>query len=183
MSYLATKQHVFNRGIPPDSFLDVLVSWGKSAPEGIFEPNAYSDIYSSIYNVLAPWAGGLYRRATMLEVLRVLAGFESSWNWNEGVDTNNPTSNTPTTEEAGAWQVSANSMEFGQELKDYVLATLGSLDGVSFQRGMKSHHTFATQYIAMLLRRTTTHNGPVLRHEIDPWLRKTSVAEFVQLIS
>jgi hypothetical protein len=33
----------------------------------------------------------------MLEVTRVLAGFESSWHWNAGVDTNNPTSITPGT--------------------------------------------------------------------------------------
>jgi hypothetical protein len=57
----------------------------------------------------------------MLEVLRVLAGFESSWDWNAGVDTTNPTCVTPDTIEAGAWQVSANSTAFGEELKDLVL--------------------------------------------------------------
>lgn len=183
MSYSATKQHVLNRGVPPDSFLDQLVAWGKGAPADIFAPNAYSDVYSSIHNVLGPWAPDPYRRGVMLEVMRVLAGFESSWNWNEGIDTNNPTSNTPKTEEAGAWQVSANSMDFGQELKDLVLAQVGTLDGVAFQRAMKANHPLAMEYIARLLRRTTTHNGPVLRHEIDPWLRKNSVEEFIRLVS
>ncbi|MEI6380390.1 MAG: hypothetical protein WCO81_05835 [Cyanobacteriota bacterium ELA615] len=28
----------------------------------------------------------------------------------------------------------------------------------------------AIEFIARLLRRTMHHNGPVLRHEIDPWL-------------
>lgn len=183
VTYSATKQHVLNRGVPPDSFLDELVAWGKDAPADIFAVNAYSDVYSSIHNVLGPWEADPYRRGVMLEVMRVLAGFESSWNWNEGVDTNNPTSNTPTTMEAGAWQVSANSMEFGQELKDLVLSQVGTLDGVAFQRAMKSNHPLAMEYIARLLRRTTAHNGPVLRHEIDPWLRKNAVEEFIRLVS
>lgn len=84
MSYTATKQHVSNRGVAPDSFLDQLVDWGKAAPEEIFMPNAFSDVYSSVRNTLGPWEGIGHRRAVMLEVMRVLAGFESSWDWNEG---------------------------------------------------------------------------------------------------
>ena len=120
MSYTATKQHVANRGIPPDDFLDQLVAWGRNAAEEIFAANNVSDIYSSIINTLGSWQEPPHCRAVMLEVMRVLAGFESSWNWNEGVDTTNPSSDTPETMEAGAWQVSTNSMNFGQELKDYV---------------------------------------------------------------
>jgi hypothetical protein len=118
----------------------------------------------------------------MLEVMRVLAGFESSWNWNEGRDKTNKTSITPQTIEAGAWQVSANSMHFGQELKDLVLAKVGTLDGDAFQQAMKQDHALAMEYIARLLRRTTHHNGPVLRHEIDHWLRRDAVAEFQALM-
>jgi len=91
-------------------------------------------VYSNVYKVLGPWQGMRHRRAVMLEVMRVLAGFESSWKWNEGRDTNSPGSVTPTTIEAGAWQVSANSMGFGQELKSLVLAKAGSLDPHVFQR-------------------------------------------------
>jgi len=183
MSYTATKQHVANRGVAPDDFLDQLVTWGKGAPDDIFEPNAFSDIYSSVLNTLGPWEGIEHRRAVMLEVMRVLAGFESSWNWNEGVDITNASSVTPDTIEAGAWQVSANSMNFGQELKDLVLANAGTLDGTAFQKAMKQNHPLAMEYIARLLRRTTHHNGPVLRHEIDPWLRQDAVAEFQNLVS
>jgi hypothetical protein len=68
-------------------------------------------------------------------------------------------------------------MNFGQELKDLVLAKVGKLDGNAFQKAMKEDHPLAMEYIARLLRRTTHHNGPVLRHEIDPWLRRNSVAE------
>jgi hypothetical protein len=183
MGYKATKQRVHNRGIPPDSFLDQLVAFGKTAPDEIFAPNSAKDIYWSVFGTLGPWRGIPHRRAVMLEVLRVLAGFESSWNWNEGADSTNPTSVTPTTIEAGAWQVSANSMGFGPELKSLVLAKAGALDGNTFQRAMKQNHQLAIEYIARLLRRTVNHNGPVKRHEIDRWVRKDAVAEFQALVN
>jgi len=183
MSYGAVKQPVLNRGVPPDAFLDELVAWGKVAAEEIFAPNANSDIYSSVKDVLGPWQGNAHRRAVMLEVMRVLSGFESSWDWQAGRDVNNPTSDTPTTTEAGAWQVSANSMNFGSELKALVLREVHSLDGDLFQAAMKSNHRFAMEYIARLLRRTTHHNGPVLRHEIDPWLKRDAVEEFQALLA
>jgi hypothetical protein len=182
MAYTATKQQVFNRGVPPDEFLDELVAWGKTAPDEIFEPNDVSDIYSSIYNTLGPWEAPPHRRAVILEVMRVLAGFESSWNWNEGRDTHNPGSVTSDTIEAGAWQVSANSMHFGEDLQDLVSAKLSTLDPTKFQEGMKENHPLAMEYIARLLRHTTHHNGPVLRHEIDPWLRRDAVAELEALM-
>jgi hypothetical protein len=182
MNYIAPKQHVSNRGVPPDDFLDQLVAWGKQAPDEIFARNNNTDVYDSVLGALGPWQSLSHRRAVMLEVMRVLAGFESSWNWNAGRDTTNPTSVTPDTIEAGAWQVSANSINFGQELKDLVLTNVGTLDGNAFQKAMKENHRLAMEYIARLLRRTTHHNGPVLRHEIDPWLRRDSVAEFQGLI-
>jgi hypothetical protein len=118
----------------------------------------------------------------MAEVMRVLAGFESSWDWNAGVDTTNPSSTTPDTIEAGAWQVSANSMAFGQELKDLVFSKVGSLDGEEFQQAMKRDHKLAMEYVARLLRRTVNHHGPVKRHEIDAWLRRDAVVEFEGLL-
>lgn len=182
MIFVATKQRVANRGVPPDEFLAELVDWGTQAPDEIFAPNPYDDVYVSVVGVLGPWKGLSHRRAVMLEVMRVLSGFESSWNWTEGRDTTNPTSVTADTIEAGAWQVSANSMHFGQELKDLVLARVGTLDGDAFQRAMKEDHRLAMEYVARLLRRTTRHNGPVLRHEIDPWLRRDAVDEFEALL-
>ena len=184
MNFHATKQKVFNRGIPPDAFLTEMVAWGRAAADDIFAPNANNkDIYSSVVAVLGPWQGPAYRRAAMLEVMRVLAGFESSWDWNAGVDKTNPTSVTADTIEAGAWQVSANSMVFGPELKGLVLAKAGATDGDTFQKAMKANHPLAMEYIARLLRRTVNHNGPAKRHEIDPWLRKDAVTEFEQLLA
>lgn len=89
---------------------------------------------------------------------------------------------TPTTIEAGAFQVSANSMAFGPELKNLVLTKVGSTDGDAFQNAMKTDHPLAMEYIARLLRRTVNHNGPVKRHEIDEWLSKDAVQEFLNLL-
>ncbi|MFL6738012.1 MAG: hypothetical protein ACJ8FJ_02355 [Sphingomicrobium sp.] len=179
MAYKALKAQVKNRGKAPDAFLDELIAWGKDAPEEIFAPNQVHDVYSSVRSTLGPWRDNQHRRAVMLEVMRVLAGFESSWKWNAGRDGSNPTSNTPTTTEAGAFQVSANSMNFGPELKALVIDHVGAADGEAFQAAMKSDHPLAMEYIARLLRRTVNHNGPVKRHEIDPWLSKDAVAEIL----
>jgi hypothetical protein len=160
-----------------------MIAWGSTAPDEIFAPNENADVYSSVVEVLGPWQGLPHRRAAMLEVMRVLAGFESSWDWNAGVDTTNPTSITPDTIEAGAWQVSANSMVFGPELKDLVRNKVGSLDGNDFQKAMKRDHPLAMEYIARLLRRTVKANGPVKGHKIDAWLRKDAVAEFQSLLN
>jgi hypothetical protein len=182
MNYVATKQRVANRGVPPNDFLDQLVAWGKHAPDEIFAPNPFNDIYSSVKNTLGPWQDIAHRRAVMLEVMRVLAGFESTWDWAEGRDVTNASSITAETIEAGAFQVSANSMNFGQELRDLVLVQVGTLDGNEFQKAMKENHPLALEYVARLLRRTTRHHGPVLRHEIDEWLRRDAVTEFQALL-
>lgn len=182
MTFSATRDAVLNRGVPPVPFLTELVVWGRTAPDEIFLINQEPrDVYTSIKPVLGPWKGMagtptwlLHRKAVMLEVMRVLAGFESSWKWTEGVDITNPTSNTPDTMEAGAWQVSANSRGFGDDLR-----ALAPSNGTEFQCAMKTNHPLAMEYIARLLRHTTHHNGPVKRHEIDGWLRKAAVSEFM----
>jgi hypothetical protein len=187
MHFRETKQHVHNRGVPPDSFLTELVQWGKTADASIFAPNASpADVYTSVHRTLGPWTGPEHRRAVMLEVMRVLAGFESSWNWHCGVDTNNRTSVTPETEEAGAFQVSMNALAFGADLKlltHRVIGTVSYKAGAQFQAAQKANHPFAMEFIARLLRHTCRHNGPVLRHEIDHWLRRSAVGEFQTLLT
>ncbi|WP_287739607.1 hypothetical protein [Microcystis sp. M179S2] len=76
--FIACKEQVFNRGVPPDSFLNELIDWAKQAPDEIFTPNDKHDIYSNLKPELGLWQGILHRKAVMLEVLRVLGGFESS---------------------------------------------------------------------------------------------------------
>lgn len=198
-----TKSVVRNRGKPPDEFLEELVNWGKTAPEEIFaiktDDKGEIDIFTSVRPELGPWQGILHRRASLLEVMRVLAGFESSWNWNEGVDVTNSTSVSPDTIEAGAWQVSANSTAFGDDLgaifdkitSKVTIDSRGQPFGGrlyyakcnEFQRVMKSNHPLAMEYIARLLRHTVRHNGPAKRKEINPYLSRDSVNEFMTLLS
>lgn len=187
MNFTATKKAVFNRGFPPDDFLSELVTWGKTAVDEIFLPNPVSDIYSYIAPDLGPWPDLINRKGAMLEALRVLAGFESAWNWNEGVDTTNPTSNTPETMEAGAWQVSANSRVFGADLEYLYNAltndsTMAGRD-IQFQAAMKTNHPAAMEWIARLLRHTVKANGPVMRRLINPWLSRDAQTEFVTLLT
>jgi hypothetical protein len=175
------KSPVANRGVPPDAFLGELVDWARSAPAEIFAPRkddpGETDIYTHIKPVLGPWQSPLHRRAAMLEVLRVLAGFESSWNWTCGRDVTNGTSVTPTTIEAGAWQVSGNSRTFGADLREIAPA-----DGNRFQRVMKTDHLLAIEYAARLMRHTIRHHGPLVRSEIHPWLSREAVAQFMVLL-
>jgi len=115
----------------------------------------------------------------MVEVLRVLGGFESSWKWTAGVDVNNPTSNTPCTEEAGVFQCSGNSMNFSPTLRQLLLDTGADGSCASFISTSKSNHRFAIEYCARLIRLTTKHHGPIKLKHINPWLHRSAVKEFI----
>ncbi len=197
MTFKATKNGVFNRGIPPDAFLRELVEWGKTAPEEIFAPNLNADIYGKVKAELGPWESPLHRRAVMLEVMRVLAGFESSWDWTEGVDTSRLGSDTPENSEAGAWQVSYDARHLAPVLADMLKAN-DITNGIKFQQVTKFNHPFAMVFVSTLMRYNTKHNGPLYKgderliirrslrgaeHSIYPWLSRSSVAEFQQLLS
>lgn len=185
MTFSATKAHVLNRGTPPDSFLSALVTWGRSAPEEIFAVNANpADIYAHIRPILGPWADVQHRRAAMLEVMRVHAGFESSWNWNEGVDTTNATSMSNLSgQETGPWQVSYDSTRLGGSAMLPFAQANGIGTAQSFIDKMKECHPLAMEYVARLYRVNVKWAGPILRGEIDEWLRPAAVAEFLTLLS
>jgi hypothetical protein len=178
------QKKVLNRGVAPDSFLNEIIDWAKKAPNEIFERNDKHDVYSSVASELGPYSDLLYRRAVMLEVLRVLGGFESSWNFEAGVDTTNPTSNTPCTEEAGIFQCSGNAMEFDASLKHLLRqASGGKTDCKTFIAVSKTDHQFAIEFCARLLRFTVNHHGPVKRKEINRFLRRDAVLEFHGFLS
>ena len=185
--FVKTLVKVPNRGNPPLGFLQELVAWGKTAANEIFvdKKTEEKDVYASVEKELGPFKGIPHRKASMLEVMRVLAGFESSWNWDTGRDTTNPDENSPDTISAGPFQVSANSMVFGQDLCDLV-APHGirnqKRDGDAFQALMKTDHTVAFNYISRLLRHTVRANGPVKRSEINPCLSRDAVTEFQALL-
>ena len=167
---------------PPVSFLDELVDWAIWAPTDLFAPNSNFDVYSSVAAQLGPFHGTPHRKAVMLEVLRVLAGFESMWNWNQGVDGGKTVKNTSHNEETGAFQVSADSMDLDESLKDFAQTTLGATDDQTFIAGTKSNHKFAMEYATRLLRITINANGPILHNHIHSILQRAAVAEFLDYV-
>lgn len=209
MKFVAALQPVFNRGPEGDKdrdrvslFLGEMVDWARSASEEIFAPNDRADIYGKVRAELGPWRGIVHRKAVMLEVMRVLAGFESSWDWTEGVDTSRLGDDSPENSEAGAWQVSYDARTLspgpdGGELRA-LLRAKGIGNGVKFQQAMKFDHPLAMEFVARVLRWNTKHNGPLYKgeernairkslrgeqHSIYPWLRTDAVDEFEARLS
>lgn len=176
-TFIECRAEVFNRGKPPVSFLNELVDWGITAPDEIFAQNPNNDVYSHVKTELGPWIDLNHRKAVMLEVLRVLAGFESSWDWNAGRDVSNPSSNQPCTEEAGILQCSGNSMNFDPSLKALLLSVSGHSDCDTFRQVSKQNHVFALEYTARLLRFTVDHHGPLKRREVHSWISRSAVED------
>lgn len=164
-----------NQGPPPDSFISALVSFGTITGRYVAAVNSnQDDIMGIIRPILAPsdWTGIEQRLAGLLTALLYDAGFESSWNFGCGVDME-PGAGTsrPANEwEAGAWQVSQNSIN-----KDVPFKAMGSLGTLSalvgaycngatgptvFQAAMKTNHLLAIQYAAWLFRFNTNWSGP-----------------------
>ena len=185
MNFIATKARVTTRGIPPDSFLTELVQWGRTAPDDIFAPNDNDhDIYVLLEPILGPWENLAHRRAALLEEMRVHAGFESSWNFNEGVDVTNKTSmRNVNGQETGIFQVSFDSTFIADgAMQPFAVANgIGSVG--SFITEMKTNHTLALEYYARLVRVNIRWAGPLVRHEIDEWLSRVAVSEFQTLLT
>lgn len=192
--YRATKQQVYTRGIAPDKFLDTIIAWAKEVREHsnmiLFGTNNFPDIYSLVHPMLAPWKGEpgspeflLHRCAVMLEVMRCHAGFESSWNWNEGVDRSNPKSiNDPERAESGIFQVSYDSTRLHPDLK--TMAIKYDFDSTGkFIWVMKNNHDIALSYYALLVRYNIRWAGPLRDKKIFPYLRRDAVTEFETFLS
>lgn len=205
MSPLFSK--VFNRGVPPQSFLDEMIAWAKSAPNELFAPNAHYDIFNKVNDELGPFPGAtlLHRKATLLEVMRVLALFESGCKWTEGIDASRSGGTNTENAEAGFAQVCWSNRRLDPSLAAF-LAAQGIRDGAEFQRRMKHDHPCALSFTALLLRidirdYQRINNGPILKgaereatwpqrpklwaeqESIYPWLSRSAVAEFERLLS
>jgi hypothetical protein len=125
----------------------------------------------------------------MVDVLRVLGGFESSWDYSEGIDVNNGSSaQSKCNEEAGIFQTSANSMTFDRSLKtlfiDQCSGLSGKTDCIRFINCSKNNpkHLFVIEYTARLIRFTVNHHGPLKRREIHKWLRRDCVSAVEKLL-
>jgi hypothetical protein len=179
--YPVSQEH----GIPPKSFLDELIDSINPLPDVVFERNDKHDIYSVMLGSLGPYTDLLHRKAVMCEVLRVMAAFESDWNWNAGVDKNNEYSKLHKQgEETGAFQVSWDSLVFDKSLTDCLDRLAGAHDVDTFISKMKQNHSLAVEYCARLLRFNTTwcgtinHASMVISH-----VRRDSVQEFKSFLT
>jgi hypothetical protein len=167
-------------GCPPNSFLDQIIDTINQIDDEVFAPNDRYDIYSVMLGSLGPYGDITHRRAVMCEVLRVQAGFESDWNWDEGVDVTNPNSVAHKKgQETGAFQVSFDSTEFDQSLLDCLSRYTGKTDVDTFISSMKSNHPLAVEYCVRLLRFNTTWCGTINNsHMVIAHARRDAVAEF-----
>ncbi len=189
----ATLQKVHNRGIPNRLFIEEMVNWAKTAPNEIFAPNSVEvEIFTRIKPALSnngKWDSLLHRKAAMLEGMRCLSMFESSQKWTTGRDTTNPAEDSPDTISAGPFQISANSINLGSDLR--ALAESKGVvkqvrDGNLFQRLMKTDHLFTFEYAFRLVRHTVNHHGPLKRTEGDsivPYLSRAAMEEFRSLVT
>jgi N-acetylmuramoyl-L-alanine amidase len=197
-AFPALNAAVYNRGPAPIEFLDTLVSTVRNLPDEVFSESYRSKTEPDVFEFLGYDSTVLVpnltmRKAFMCEVLRVLGGFESSWNWTEGRDTANADSDTWPEFEAGIFQCSANSMNFDPSLKECLdrhfggpgRATIGGQNDISrrFITYTKASPSFAIEYCARLLRFTVRHHGPLLRQEIVPWLRPDCIQAFFELLT
>lgn len=203
MNFSATLAEVGNRGSAPHTFLAELVDWARLEHDDVFAPNNVPvDIFTAIKSTLATrvgvdpsgspipqWDSLLHRKAAMLEAMRVHAGRESSWNWNEGVDCTNRTSMTNVVgEETGIFQVSFNSEYLGHGAIQ-PFAKANGVDTVEpFIAKMKTDHALAMGYYARLARISIRWAGPLIRQHTDPesiypYLRRAAMQEFESLLA
>lgn len=200
--YDATKARVSNRGVPPDSFLEELIAWAKTAPPFIFAPNNVAvDIFTVIKSRLATragvdfsdtpilrWNSLQHRKAALTEAMRVHAGLESSWDWNEGVDKTNQTSmKNIAGQETGIFQVSFDSLNLGAGAMKPFAKERGIQAVGKFISEMKRDHVLALEYYARLVRVSIRWAGPLLRQRgpdsVYPYLSRAAVAEFQELLT
>lgn len=181
--YKATKKPIgHNHDGPPDTFLDTLIAWAKQERDAVFDVNNYADIYSLVKQELGPWLGLLHRKAVLCEVMRVVAGDESDWHFQEGRDT---TAGAQRAEEmeAGAWQVSYDSRVLGADLQAF-LVERGIVDAYEFQQRIKRDPDLDCAYTARLLREPYRRwDGPINRGWVEAQVSREAVAEFMQLLS
>lgn len=181
--YKYLKARIGNRGIPPDGFLDAIFAWAKTMPLDFFGPNNEIDIFSIIKVKCGPWTSAEHRRASMLYAGIVHAGYESSWRWNEAVDTTNQHSmENKTGEETGIFQVSYDSEHLDHDaMRPFALAH-GLNAPEIFIEQMKNNHPIAIEYYMRLIRFNVQWAGPLKNGLIVQYLQPEPIAEAQSLL-
>lgn len=170
----ACETKIYNRGAPSPALINEFITWGNQAPDEIFVKNNNNDVFTLIKPKLAPngWRNLKHRKSALISTLLVLAAYESSFDWSEGIDvTNSSSSKNKCNEEAGLFQTSGNIMALDKSLKDLFdkrcrQQYAGNSDCIKFIKCSKdphADHTFTIEITARALRFTTRHWGPLLR--------------------
>lgn len=167
-----------NQGKIPTSVLNNIIDFVRSAPDQVFEKNSEKDLYWLMSQKLGPITTLKQRRAVMADTQIVLGALESSWNYSTGRDPATPASKPCNEYEAGMFQVSSNSMAFGEgKLTLLFKAACEKYNSLAtcqaFQKCTKEEPAFAHSYVGLLLRYTVNHHGPLLRGTVGSYLSKS----------
>lgn len=208
IQFVASLHFIAERGRPPVSFLTELVTWGKKAlvasPEIFAVNNNPKDAYAAIKPFLGTqtgidangqpifaWDSLEHRCAAMLELMRVHAGRESSWNWRDGVDTTNARSMAnKTAQETGIFDVSFDSEYLDSPDGKHIMEAFGQSHGLDtpdkFIPAMKEDHELAMEYYVRLDRVSIAWAGPLVEkgsESVYPYLYRDSMLEFLRMLT
>jgi hypothetical protein len=86
-------------------------------------------------------------------------------------------------QETGIFQVSWDSTLIAHGAMKEFAVEKGIARVGSFISEMKHDHKLALEYYGRLVRINIKWAGPLLRHEIDPWLSRAAVSEFQTLLA
>lgn len=176
-----------NQGKIPTSVLNNIIDFVRSAPDQVFEKNNEQDIYWLFAKTLGPITTLKQRRAVMADTQIVLGALESSWGYGVGRDPATPASKPCNEYEAGMFQVSSNSMAFGNgQLTTLFKAACGPYMSLgtcqAFQKCTKEEPAFAHSYVGLLLRYTINHHGPIKRGNVGRLLSKSCQNEIEAIL-
>lgn len=168
-----------NQGKIKTEVLNNIIDFVRSAPDEVFAKNEEQDLYWLLAKTMGPITTIKQRRAVMADTQIVLGALESSWRYGIGRDPKTPASKPCNEWEAGMFQVSSNTLAnfgkgklttlFNAACGNYM--SLGTCQG--FQKCTKEEPAFAHSYVALLLRYTTRHHGPLLRGTVGKYLSKS----------
>ena len=177
---------IANRGAPKLAVVKDIIEAVRETPESVFAVNNAADIYGSVANEMGPYRSLKHRAAVMAQVMIVQSGFESSWKYGEARDLS--ASNTAAcTEEAGLYQTSGNMNTFNATAKSVLIPFQAkyckSTTCDEFRRCTKEPvKAFTHGHFMRAARITTRHWGPMVRKEINPWLKRECVKQIEALL-
>lgn len=184
MPFTFTRRTFANHGPTPVPFLEDIFSWAKSAPDEIFAPNEEEYDAFGLLRPASGWQSLLHRKATLLDAGIVHAGYESDWNWHEGVDKTNATSmENKRGQETGPWQVSFDSENLHHEAMLPFAQAHGIANVDAFIFAMKNDKHLSCEYYFRLLRISTRWAGPWNKGWIEGHISPEAVAEWQTLLS